>query len=269
MSYSWQATSSSRGSFRDLVDNYNTATREHLAGVPFGGPNSLFALVTTRHMRRFGLAREDYGRLVIAQRRSAASNPNAVYRAPLEIEDYLGAEIVADPLCLLDCPPVVSGANGLVLSLSDTGVRIRSIRALHNNDLHESDGTVTGLAELADRLWGEAKAGPAEMDLALVYDDYPVMALAQLTDLGFGTPQETLAAIDAGSLRVNTSGGQLSAGQAGAAGGLHHLVEAVRQLGGTAGDRQVPGAKLAVVTGYGMVAYRYGACANAVVLEAS
>jgi acetyl-CoA acetyltransferase len=67
---------------------------------------------------------------------------------------------------------------------------------------------------------------------------------------------------------VNTSGGQLSAGQAGAAGGLHGMVEAVHQLRGEAGERQVPGARTALVAGYGMVCYRYGACAGATVLEA-
>lgn len=70
-------------------------------------------------------------------------------------------------------------------------------------------------------------------------------------------------------LPVNTSGGQLSAGQAGAAGGLHGLVEAVAQLTGQAGARQVAGARRAVVSGYGMVAYRYCLCANAVILEGS
>jgi acetyl-CoA acetyltransferase len=76
-----------------------------------------------------------------------------------------------------------------------------------------------------------------------------------------------LAAIDQQRLVVNTSGGQLSAGQAGAAGGLHGIVELVEQLRGRAGARQVRNARLAVATGYGMVAYRYGASAGAVVLE--
>ena len=97
------------------------------------------------------------------------------------------------------------------------------------------------------------------------------MAVAQLADLGFA-PDGDLPAllrrrIEEQQLPVNTSGGQLSAGQAGAAGGMIGLVEAVVQLLGQAGDRQVEDARLAVVTGYGMVLYRYGAMANAVVLE--
>ena len=256
------------GSFRDLVENYNVATRDHLARIPFGGPNALFALVTLRHMQAHGLTREDYGRLVVAQRASAAGNPNAAYRTPLTIEDYLSAEIVAEPLGLLDCVPIVSGADAVVVARSAEGVRVRALRALHNADRHDGDGTSTGLREIAAALWHDAGAGPADMDVVCVYDDYPVMSLVQLADLGFGGPHEVLAAVAEGTLPVNTSGGQLSAGQAGAAGGFHGLVEAVTQLRGRAAARQVPGARLALVTGYGMVAYRYGACANAAVLEA-
>ena len=108
------------------------------------------------------------------------------------------------------------------------------------------------------------------MDVVSVYDDYPAMVLAQLADLGFAPNglrtliHEQIATM---ALPVNTSGGQLSAGQAGAAAGLHGLVEAVWQMRGQAGGRQVPDAQLALVCGYGMVQYRYGMCANAVVLE--
>jgi acetyl-CoA acetyltransferase len=105
----------------------------------------------------------------------------------------------------------------------------------------------------------------------MVYDDYPAMALIQLADLGYAPGGDVRALIHdriaTRRLAVNTSGGQLSAGQAGAAGGLHGLVEAVRQLRGEAGGRQVPGARRALVAGYGMVCYRYGACAGAAVLE--
>jgi acetyl-CoA acetyltransferase len=109
------------------------------------------------------------------------------------------------------------------------------------------------------------------MDITMVYDDYPAMALVQLTDLGYVGDRQLRSFIRdelaSRRLPLNTSGGQLSAGQAGAAGGLHGLVEAVRQLRGEAAGRQVEGARLALVAGYGMVCYRYGACAGAVVLE--
>jgi acetyl-CoA acetyltransferase len=253
--------------FRALVDDYNVATREHLAGIPHGGPNGIFAMLTRRHMLRHGLGREAYGRLVIRQRAWAAGNPNAAYRTPLTLREYLTAPMVADPLGVYDCPPVVSGADAVVVAASGDGPAVRAVRVLHNADRHEGDGLQTGLAEIAGALWEDAGAGPGEMDVVSVYDDYPAMVLVQLADLGFGAPAEVLEAIDAGGLDVNTSGGQLSAGQAGAAGGMHGLVEAVTQLRGRAGARQIGGARLAVVSGYGMVAYRHGACANAAVLE--
>lgn len=256
------------GAFVQLVDGYNVATREHLAPIPFGGPNALFALLTKRHMAAQGLQRADYGRLVVAQRGWAAGNPGAVYRDPLTVDDYLDAPLVAEPLGLLDCVPVVSGADALIVAAEGAGVRVRAVRVAHNADRHDGDGLGTGLGTLAPRLWSDAAASPADISVVSVYDDYPAMALIQLAELGFGGPHETLAAIETRALPVNTSGGQLSAGQAGAAGGMHGLVEVVTQLRGRAGNRQVAGARLGLASGYGMVAYRHGACANAVVLEA-
>jgi acetyl-CoA acetyltransferase len=265
-----------RDEFAALVDGYNRATRAHLAPIPVDGPNSDFALLTQRHMAATGLTRADYGRLAVAQRRWAEGNPLAVYREPLTLEEYLAAAVVAEPLCRFDCVPVVSGADALVVTSVDRaphGVRIRALRALHNPDGQEGDGLNTGLADIAHELWQAAGAGPTDMDLAWVYDDYPAMVLVQLDDLGFD-PEEDPARFVATRFEeqrwpLNTSGGQLSAGQAGAAGGMHGLVEAVTQLRGEGGARQVRSARLAAVTGYGMVLYRYGACAAAAVLEAA
>jgi len=256
--------------FKQLVDNYNRTTACRLAGIPHGGPNALFAMLTQKQMDEHGLDRADYGRLAVAQRRWAGLNPGAVYRTPITIEEYLAAPVVAAPLHRLDCVPVVSGADALVVRASGNGVRVRALRAFHNHDGQEGDGLSTGIADLAPDLWRDAGVGPEEMDVISVYDDYPAMAVAQLADLGYtgGDLAGFLRRrIEEEQLPVNTSGGQLSAGQAGAAGGMIGLVEAVRQLSGEAGERQVTGARLAVVTGYGMVLYRYGACANAVVLE--
>ena len=257
------------GDFAALVDAYNVATRDHLTPIPTGGPNAIFALLTQRHARAHSLEREHYGTLVLAQRRWASSNAGAVYRTPLTLDEYLEAPVIADPLCLYDCVPVVAGADALVVARTGDGVRVRALGVRHNFDLHEGDGLETGVSEIAPELWRAARTAPAEMDIVSVYDDYPAMALIQLADLGFGEPHAVLAAIDGDRLPVNTSGGQLSAGQAGAAGGLHGLVELVGQLRGRAGARQVPNARLGVASGYGMVAYRYGASAGAVVLEAA
>lgn len=251
---------------RALSQTYNSARRDHLAPIA-GGSNALFALVTRRHMLAHGLERAHYGVVPVSQRAWAAGNPNAAYRSPLTIAEYLEAPLVADPLGVYDCVPVVAGADAIVVSASGDGVRIRALAASHNADGHGGDGLRTGLAGLAGRLWEEAGAAPSDVDVVAVYDDYPVMVLIQLADLGFGPPCEMVRVLAERRLAVNTSGGQLSAGQAGAGGGMHGLVEVVRQLRAGAGARQVVGARLGVVTGYGMVAYRFGVCANAVVLE--
>jgi acetyl-CoA acetyltransferase len=261
--------------FAHLVDDFNSATRDHLAGIPMGGPNVLFALLTQRHMERHGLSREDYGHFVVAQREWAALNEGAVYRNRLTLDEYLAAPFVAEPLTRYDCVPVVAGANALVVSSVRSSirpaVRIRAIQAMHNSDQQEGDGLETGLRAVAGDLWSEAGHEPSDIDLAWVYDDYPAMVLVQLEDLGFISGSvATFVETELATRRfpLNTSGGQLSAGQAGTAGGLHGIVEVVAQLCGRAGDRQVEDARTGLVTGYGMIAYRFGACANVAVLEA-
>lgn len=257
---------------------FNRATAEHLAPLAYGGPNSLFAMLTQRQMRAFGLSRSDYGCLAIAQRTWAAGNPGAVYRQPLSQEEYLNAPLVADPLSRYDCVPGVAGADAVLITsdeLAPAGgaapVRIRALNTSFNHDGQTGDGLHTGLARIAETLWATAECGPSDMDVSCIYDDYPAMVLAQLSDLGYiadgDLPRFAQTAIGQRRLALNTSGGLLSAGQAGAAGGLHGLVEAVRQLRGVAGERQRARARLALVSGYGMVLYRYGAAAGAAVLE--
>ena len=264
-----------RGGLKSLNDNYNAAARDHLAPLHDASPNALFAMLTTRHSRATGLGERDYAQIALAQRRWAGTNPGAAYRAPLSIEDYLAGRMVTAPLRQFDCVPVVAGADALVVGTADRfgrGVRVTAIEAAYNVDHQDGDGWTTGLATVRDSFWDRAGFGPADVDVVGVYDDYPVMALAQLDDLGLiadGDLARFLHVDLAGRHRpVNTSGGQLSSGQAGAAGGMHFLVEAVNQLQGRRGPGQVPSARRAVVSGYGMVLYRFGSCANVVALEA-
>jgi acetyl-CoA acetyltransferase len=266
------------GGYAKVAANFNIVTQLHLSPLGHGGPNGVYALVTSRQMKRYGLQKSDYGQLAIAQRGWAAHNPYAVYRTPLTMEEYHAAPLVADPLSRYDCVPVVAGAQAMVIALPDrgprgrAGVRVRALRASFNYDNQEGDGLATGISTFADALWREAAVRPEDIDVASIYDDYPAMVLAQLNDLGMmpGGDLVRFARRDIGEQRfpLNTWGGMLSAGQPGGpAGGLNGIAEAVLQLQHRAGARQVKDAQFAVATGYGMTMYRYGGTAAAAVLE--
>lgn len=266
------------GGYAKVAANFNLVTQLHLAPLGHGGPNGVYALVTSRQMKRYGLTKSDYGELAVAQRAWAANNPYAVYRTPLTMEEYLAAPLVADPLSRYDCVPVVAGAQAIVIAHPDrcprgrAGVRVRAHRASFNYDNQEGDGLATGISTFAGELWQAAGVGPGDIDLASIYDDYPTMVLAQFNDLGMIADHDLarFARRDIGERRfpVNTWGGMLSAGQPGGpAGGLNGIAEAVLQLQQRAGARQVRNARLAVATGYGMTMYRYGGTAAAAVLE--
>ena len=261
-----------------VANSYNRATSDHLAPLGHGGPNGVYALVTTRQMKKHGLEKADYGRIAVAQRRWAAMNPYAAYRQPLTLEEYLAAPPVADPLGRYDCVPVVAGAQAVIVSSPDrcpkdrAPVRARALMQSFNHDNQEGDGTETGIATFAEALWDKAGVAPDDIEVAGIYDDYPAMVVAQLNDLGMiagGDVKEFLNRDIGERMKpVNTWGGMLSAGQPGNAGGLNVVSEVVRQLHGRAGERQVRGARLGIATSYGMTLYRYGGTAGAVVLEA-
>jgi len=261
-----------------VASNLNLVTQMHLAPLGHGGPNGVYALVTSRQMKKYGLQKSDYGHIAIAQRAWAAGNPFAVYRAPMTMADYLAAPMVADPLCRYDCVPVVAGAQAMIVAHPDrcpqgrASVRVRAHRASFNYDSQEGDGLATGIATFARELWQEAGVRPEDVDLASIYDDYPAIVLAQLDDLGLIADHDLgrFARREIGEriFPINTWGGMLSAGQPGGpAGGLNGIAEAVLQLQHRAGERQVKDARLAVATGYGMTMYRYGGTAAAAVLE--
>src|SRR6476469_7474588 len=264
--------------YAKVAANYNTATQQPLSPLGHGGPNGVYALVASRQIKKYGLKKSDYGQIAIAQRQWAAKNPYAVYRAPLTMDEYLAAPLVADPLSRYDCVPVVAGAQAIVIAHPDrcppgrAPVRVRAHRASFNYDNQEGDGLQTGISTFAGELWQAAGVRPEDVDIASIYDDYPTMVLAQLNDLSMipGNDLARFARHDIGERRfpLNTWGGMLSAGQPGGpAGGLNGISEAVLQLQHRAGARQVKDARLAVASGYGMTMYRYGGTAAAAILE--
>ncbi len=248
--------------------------------MPYGpsGPPTMFTIPVLRYMKTYGVTEEDLAMVAVVQREWAAKNPHAVYRAPLTMEEYLAAPLVADPLSRYDCVPVVAGAQAIIVARPDRapkgrpGVRVRAHRASYNYDNQEGDGLQTGISTFAAALWQEAGVRPDDIDVASIYDDYPTMVLAQANDLGLipGNDLARFCRVTIGEKRfpVNTWGGMLSAGQPGGhAGGLNGISEAVLQLQHRAGERQVKDARLAVTTGYGMTMYRYGGTAAAAILE--
>lgn len=264
--------------YAKIAANFNRAIRDHAAALGYGGPNTAYALLTARQMKAYGLEKADYGHMAITQRAWAAGNPFAVYRDPMTMDEYLAAPMVVDPLCRYDCVPVVAGGQAIVLAHPDRApkgripVRIKALGYSYNHDHQSTDGLKTGASVFAEDLWDLAGAGPGDIDVASVYDDYPAMIVAQLDDLGFIPDHDAKRFIHTSikdrSFPVNTWGGMLSAGQpGGTAGGLNGISEVTLQLQGRAGDRQVANARLGLSTGYGMTMYRYGATAGAAILE--
>ncbi|WP_346104193.1 thiolase C-terminal domain-containing protein [Nonomuraea maheshkhaliensis] len=230
---------------------------------PYGyvAPPQQFAMYARAHMLRYGTRAEHFGRLAVTQRANAAKNPRALMRTPITLDDYLASRWIAEPFRLLDCCLETDGACAVVVT---TAERARSLRrppvlisgaawggGTSHLSLAGTDPTVTAAAALAPRLYAQAGIGPEEVDVAELYDCFTYSVIVQLEDYGFcakgeGGPyvESGATALD-GRLPVNTHGGFLSEGYVH---GLNHVAEAVSQLRGDAGDRQVPGAEVALST---------------------
>ena len=265
------------GHFR-LMDHFNRALMDYATPHGFGGANGLFGIIQRKHMHAYGTRSEQLARIAVGQRASAALNDNALLRAPMSVDDYLSARPIADPLRFYDCVLPCAGAEAVIVGHlqrvpADKRIRVRAGFEQHNHPPGEIAPLSGGWAVFRDRLWEAAGAGPGEMDFVQAYDDYPIMVAIQLEDLGFCRKGEVGAFLERhdfawnGSLPLNTGGGQLSCGQSGAGGGMIGLTEAVRQMRGEAGARQIARSQRGLVSGYGMVGYGHGLSSSAVVLE--
>ncbi|WP_306118185.1 MULTISPECIES: thiolase family protein [unclassified Roseitalea] len=267
------------GGFRQITARLSAATEDALYPVGAGGPNQSFAYLTDAYMRRFGARAEDFGRLCVAQRANAAGNPAAMLRAPITLDDYMASRPIAGPIRKLDCVMPCAGAEGFVVmrrhradELGVAACALLSSSERHNAFADDQVQYRGGWALDRDALYGDAGVTPPEIDLVQTYDDYPVMSFIQLEDLGFCDKGEAARFVadhdlrSGGDFPVNTGGGQLSAGQAGAGGGFLGVTEALRQLTGRAEGRQVPRARTALVSGFGMIAYDRGLSAGAAIL---
>jgi acetyl-CoA acetyltransferase len=217
-----------------------------------------------RYMHEFGVTREQLAWIPVTQRAWAAMNPDAVYAKPLTVDEYLSSRMISTPMCLYDCDVPCDGSTALVVSAAETAAGLRApvrVEALAGViDGRPSweqwqDMARVGYATAA-AMWARTSLRPSDVDVAQLYDGFTIECVWWLEAMGFCGPGEAGEFVAGGTrigpggeLPVNTWGGQLSGGRLHAAFG--HTAEAVRQLRGEAGARQVAGAQVAAVTNVG------------------
>jgi acetyl-CoA acetyltransferase len=216
----------------------------------YSAPNWL-AMHLRRHMYLYGTTREQVGWLAINSRRNAALNPDAAYRDPITMEDYLSARMISEPLGLLDCDVPVDGSIAVVVSQAEHAdgcahpVRVEAVGGSDGAGGWDQRPDYPKMAstDAAREMWDATDLRPADVDVAELYDGFTFLTMAWLEALGFCADGESgpflegasRIALD-GQLPLNTYGGQLSAGRMH---GYWVLHEACLQLRGQAGDRQV------------------------------
>ncbi len=266
-------------SFRKTLTNFSRFAQDAVYPYGAGGANASFALIARHYMDRYGARREDFGKLCVAQRANALSFPHALMKTPLTLEAYMAARPIADPIHLYDCVMPCAGAEAFLVcreatarALGVAGVRLLGTIERHNAFAEDPVQIRGGWARDVDELWAMAGLRPDAVDFVQTYDDYPVISMMQFEDLGFcakGDGKDFVRAhtfTNDGSFPHNTSGGQLSVGQAGAAGGYLGLVEALRQLTGSALGTAVANAEVGLVSGFGMINYDRGLASAAALL---
>jgi acetyl-CoA acetyltransferase len=266
-------------SFRATLGSFSQFARDAVYPYGAGGPNASFAFLTAHYMRAFGARREDFGKLCIAQRDNALKFPHALFKKPLTLQEYLDARPIAEPLHLFDCVMPCAGAEAFLVMRRqralDLGLRVTTVLGTlerHNSFPDDPIQMRGGWVLDRDELFAQAGITRDQIDLVQTYDDYPVMSVMQLEDLGFcakGDGPDFVRShtfTNEGSFPMNTSGGQLSVGQAGAAAGFLGLTEAMRQVTGAPLGGPVPGARVALVSGFGMINYDRGLCCGAAIL---
>lgn len=237
--------------------------------LPYGpmGFNSGYAMIARRHMHEYGTTAEQLAKIAVDQRTNALANPDALFnREPLSIQQVLDSPIIVDPLHLLEIVRPCSGAAAVIvgnkephLAPAHNPVILRGFGEAytHNSIAFAPSMTTSAIKAAGERAFRMAQMTAKDINLVSLYDCYTITVLISLEDLGFcskgdgGRFVERTDLTYKGSLPCNTHGGQLSFGQSSFAGGMSHVTEAVRQLRGEAGQRQVSNNHRALVNGNG------------------
>lgn len=237
--------------------------------VPFGasGANTSYALLKRQHMEEYGSTQEDFATIAYWARKNAQLNPNAIfYNKPAEVEDILASPMITDPLHLLEIVMPVAGGAAVVVTSADKAAKGKHkpvyLQGAGEKITHRAVSQAPALESLPfnssiPRALNQAETNVEDIDLFSLYDCYTSVVATTLESAGlckpgaFGEFVRNHSFGHDGDYPLNTHGGQLGFGQADLAGGMSHVIEAVHQLRGEAGDRQVPNANKALVTGNG------------------
>ncbi|HEX5206069.1 thiolase family protein [Paractinoplanes rhizophilus] len=237
--------------------------------IPYGnlGQNAPYAQIARRYAAEFGYDPRAVAKIAADQRTNACATPDAVFHGrPITIDDVLASPMIADPLHRLEIVMPCMGGAGVIVTSADVARRARNRpvwvkgfgeHIAFKTPTYAEDLLRSPISKAADRAFDMADLRRSDMDMASIYDCYTITVLMSVEDAGFcekGKGMEFMASHDltyAGDFPLNTAGGQLSFGQAGMAGGMHHVVDGARQIMGRAGDAQVRDCNRAFVSGNG------------------
>jgi acetyl-CoA acetyltransferase len=232
---------------------------------PYGmlAPMYNYALACQRHMYEYGTTSEQLGAIAVACRKHASLNDNAQQQKPITMEDYMNSRMFCDPFRLLDICQVTDGGAAVVVTSAERAKSLKKkpvyISGMGNRHIGRGTGyfkslTTTGADVSSKMAFEMAGMKPSDIDVAEIYDCFTFTVLVTIEDYGFckkgeGGPYMEGGRIElGGELPVNTHGGLLSQGHID---GMNHITEAVKQLRGDCGERQVKDAEIAVVSGNG------------------
>ncbi len=240
------------------------ATGEAQFQAPYGynTPPQHFAMWARAHMNKYGTTNRHLAEIGVVERRHASKNPRARMRDPITVEDVLNSRVIAEPFHLLDCCLESDGACAVLLTSAERARNARQKPVYimagafgggnYGSEIY-TDWTYSTAATMSKRLYAQAGVGPRDIDFACFYDCFSFTALVQLEDYGFCSKGEAGPFVEGGQrisiggeIPINPHGGFLSEAYIHA---MNHVISAVEQLRGEAGERQVPGAEVALVTG--------------------
>jgi len=223
---------------------------------------SLYALAAQRHMHEYGTTSEQLASVAVQFRQNASRHPKAHKRMLITIEDVLNSKMIATPFHMLDCSLISDGGCAFIITRADRAKDARQVpvyllgagEARAHQHISQSPSLTSFAAlESSDRAFRMAQLGPKDIDVAMLYDPFTISPIISLESLGFCPVGEGGRFVEDGNIApsgiipVNTHGGLLSYAHPGRPGGVLLVVEAIRQLRGEAGDRQISDAEIALV----------------------